>query len=163
MYYLAYIKNQQEFLDSHHSGSTKFPTENTFSSFNPFRRFKDSPTSQHLPCIVPMVCLLCNLMKSPEGGWGLCACIVWCKKKQNAVKVEFLSHWDHSAKSVLKHGKSWFITVLVYGRNNYKYKMYNINIRARNTWHMGLGLWCVNRIVPIVITNLKSFSIWMAK
>lgn len=64
MYYLAYIKNQQEFLDSYHSGLTKFPTENKFSSFKPFERFKDSTTSQHLSCNASAVCLICDLMKS---------------------------------------------------------------------------------------------------
>lgn len=57
MYYLADIKNQQEFFDSYHSGLTKFPTENKFSSFKPFGRFKDNPTSQHMSCIVPTVFL----------------------------------------------------------------------------------------------------------
>lgn len=68
MYYLAYIKNQQEFLDSYHSGLTKVPTENKFSSFNPFAKFKDNTTSQHLSGIVSTICLIYDLMKSSEGG-----------------------------------------------------------------------------------------------
>lgn len=64
MYYLAYIKNQQEFFDSYHSGLTKFPTENKFSSFKPFGRFKDNTTSQCMSCIAAQVCLICDLMKS---------------------------------------------------------------------------------------------------
>lgn len=64
MYYLAYIKNQQESFDSYHSGLTKFPTENKISSFAPFGRCKDNPTSQCMSCTVAPVCLICDLMKS---------------------------------------------------------------------------------------------------
>lgn len=64
MYYLAYIRNQQEFFDSYHSGLTKFPTENKFSSFKPFGRLKDNPTCHCMSSIVAPVCLICDLMKS---------------------------------------------------------------------------------------------------
>lgn len=70
MYYLAYIKNQQEFLDRPHSGLTKFPTENKFSNFSLFRGSKGNPTSPRLPCIVLMIYLFGNLIKS-SGWWGV--------------------------------------------------------------------------------------------
>lgn len=64
MYYLAEIKNQQEFLDNHHSDLTKFPTENNSPVSIPSGDLKKIPEAQACLTLFFMVCLLCNLMKS---------------------------------------------------------------------------------------------------
>ena len=65
------LKTSKNFLDSHHSGLTKFPTENKFSTFNPFRKSKDKiPQAQACLALFLMVCLFCNLQKSSGSGKG---------------------------------------------------------------------------------------------
>lgn len=158
MYYLAYIRNQQEFFDSYHSGLTKFPTENKFSSFKPFGRFKDNPTSHCMSSIVAPVCLICDLMKSS----GLEVCYETKRSKIWQILNSFPNEaivWETPSNQKIQIcdcARIWKKQLEL------QKKVHSIDDRARNLWDRHLGPFCLWNYAQGNL-NVKGFSIWIIK